>query len=229
LRSTWNTTRDFCLSTDVPRGTPGEAARRRSRRFRRSSNIADSDHRCGLPGRRVFHVEHATRDSSHLPPRPFHVERLPRSADEIADFDGVFHVERPVHGSLAGSPFHVERPVRPPGDGVAVPVDPRNFRQRSIDVACAADGRHSCSTWNTRHEIPRTCPPGAFHVEPLPRSADEIADFDGVFHVERPVHGSLAGPPFHVEPWTSQRAQRSLSGTTLTLRTLNLPIVGRTT
>ena len=68
LRSTWNTTRDFCLSTDVPRGTPGEAARRRSRRFRRSSNIADSDHRCGLPGRRVFHVEHATRDSSHLPP-----------------------------------------------------------------------------------------------------------------------------------------------------------------
>jgi hypothetical protein len=40
------------------------------------------------------------------------------------------------------------------------PLHPRKFQtQRSIDVACAADGRHSCSTWNTRHETPHTCPP----------------------------------------------------------------------
>jgi hypothetical protein len=54
--------------------------------------------------------------------------------------------------------FHVERPVRPPGDGVAVSVDPRTLQTAIIDVACLADG---CSTWNTRHEIPRTCPPPA--------------------------------------------------------------------
>jgi hypothetical protein len=60
--------RFFRLSTDVPRGTPGAASRRRSRRSLKSSNIADSINRCDLPGRRVFHVEHATRDSSHLPP-----------------------------------------------------------------------------------------------------------------------------------------------------------------
>jgi hypothetical protein len=47
---------------------PGAASRRRSRRSLKSSNIADSINRCDLPGRRVFHVEHATRDSSHLPP-----------------------------------------------------------------------------------------------------------------------------------------------------------------
>jgi hypothetical protein len=101
----------------------------------------------------------------------------------------VFHVEHDARFFFAClRTFHVERPVLPRGGGVAVPVDPRNFRQRSIDVACAADGRHSCSTWNTRHEIPRTCP-RTFHVEPLPRSADEIAGFAGMFHVERPVCG----------------------------------------